>query len=218
MSVFEDVSQALNSLVKSISEVYRGNEQYRMIEAIFCGLLTAQPILFIGAHGTMKCVDYNTPILIAKKEGETLRWRMTSVGKVVEETKEHEEVYVLSLNPRSLKIEVKRVLAFVKEPAPKSLIQITTKSGRMIVATDNHAFLTLKDGELQVVNGRDLKPGDVVPAIKHLPDLNVSSEEINSCLARLLGVYLAEGCYEDKKAGSRFQHPLLSHYYDSAKS
>ena len=56
MSVFEDVSQALNSLIKSIAEVYRGNEQYRMIEAIFCGLLTAQPILFIGAHGTIKSI------------------------------------------------------------------------------------------------------------------------------------------------------------------
>ena len=51
---FEDVSQALNRLLKTVTEVYRGYHQYTMAETIFCGLLTASPILLIGSHGTMK--------------------------------------------------------------------------------------------------------------------------------------------------------------------
>ena len=51
---FEDVSQALNRLVRTVAEVYRGYYQYTMAETIFCGLLTGEPVLLIGSHGTMK--------------------------------------------------------------------------------------------------------------------------------------------------------------------
>jgi len=51
---FEDVSQALNRLVGTVAEVYRGYHQHAMIEAIFSGLLMAEPVLLIGSHGTFK--------------------------------------------------------------------------------------------------------------------------------------------------------------------
>jgi len=51
---FEDVSQALNGLVKSVAEVYRGYHQHAMIETVFCGLLMGEPVLLIGSHGTFK--------------------------------------------------------------------------------------------------------------------------------------------------------------------
>ena len=51
---FEDVSQALNRLQRTVVEVYRGYYQYTMAETIFCGLLTGSPVLLIGSHGTMK--------------------------------------------------------------------------------------------------------------------------------------------------------------------
>ena len=51
---FEDVSQALNSLVKMVTEVYRGYHQYTMAETVFSGLLAGEPVLLIGSHGSMK--------------------------------------------------------------------------------------------------------------------------------------------------------------------
>jgi len=51
---FEDVSQALNRLVATVAEVYRGYHQHAMIEAVFSGLLVAEPVLLIGSHGTLK--------------------------------------------------------------------------------------------------------------------------------------------------------------------
>jgi len=51
---FEGVSQALNKLVKSVAEVYRGYHQYTMIEAVFSGLLIGEPVLLIGSHGSFK--------------------------------------------------------------------------------------------------------------------------------------------------------------------
>jgi MoxR-like ATPase len=51
---FEDVSQALNRLVGTVAEVYRGYHQHAMIESVFSGLLMAEPVLLIGSHGTLK--------------------------------------------------------------------------------------------------------------------------------------------------------------------
>lgn len=51
---FDDISQALNKLVKSVAEVYRGYYQYIMIETVFSGLLISEPVLLIGSHGTFK--------------------------------------------------------------------------------------------------------------------------------------------------------------------
>jgi len=42
---FQDVSQALNKLQRTVAEVYRGYYQYTMAETIFCGLLTGEPVL-----------------------------------------------------------------------------------------------------------------------------------------------------------------------------
>ncbi|MGD6805826.1 MAG: hypothetical protein ACQCN4_02580 [Candidatus Bathyarchaeia archaeon] len=51
---FEDVSQAMNKLVATVTDVYRGYWQYAMVETIFCGLLIGEPVLLIGSHGVMK--------------------------------------------------------------------------------------------------------------------------------------------------------------------
>jgi MoxR-like ATPase len=51
---FEDVSQAMNKLVATVTDVYRGYWQHSMVETIFCGLLMGEPVLLIGSHGVMK--------------------------------------------------------------------------------------------------------------------------------------------------------------------
>jgi len=51
---FEDVSQALNKLVATVTDVYRGYWQHAMVESIFAGLLIGEPVLLIGSHGVMK--------------------------------------------------------------------------------------------------------------------------------------------------------------------
>jgi MoxR-like ATPase len=51
---FEDVSQAINKLVATVTDVYRGYWQHAMVESIFSGLLIGEPVLLIGSHGVMK--------------------------------------------------------------------------------------------------------------------------------------------------------------------
>ncbi len=76
---FEDVSQALNRLVMSVAEVYRGYHQYAMIEAIFSGLLIGEPVLLIGSHGTFKTSMasfvgklFDKPVVVLKRSFRSL--------------------------------------------------------------------------------------------------------------------------------------------------
>lgn len=77
---FEDVSHALNTLVKGVSEVYRGYQQYTMIETIFTGLLTGEVVLLIGSHGLLKTTSmasfigrlFSKPVVRLRESFESL--------------------------------------------------------------------------------------------------------------------------------------------------
>lgn len=51
---FEKVASALNKVYKAVSKLFRGYTQQNMIQVVFCGLLTGQPVLIIGEHASMK--------------------------------------------------------------------------------------------------------------------------------------------------------------------
>lgn len=75
---FEDISQALNRLVKSVAEVYRGYHQYAMIETVFSGLLVGEPVLLIGSHGSFKTSMasfigklFDKPVVVLKEKARS---------------------------------------------------------------------------------------------------------------------------------------------------
>jgi hypothetical protein len=51
---FEKVASALNRAFQGVEKLFRGYSQYNMAQAVFCGLLTGQPVLVIGDHASMK--------------------------------------------------------------------------------------------------------------------------------------------------------------------
>jgi hypothetical protein len=51
---FEKVASALNKVFQGVGKLFRGYSQYKMAQAVFCGLLTGQPVLVIGDHASMK--------------------------------------------------------------------------------------------------------------------------------------------------------------------
>jgi len=97
---FEDVSQALNKLVATVTDVYRGYWQHAMVEAVFSGLLMGEPVLLIGSHGVMKTSMANfvgslfdKPVVTVK---ETFRSR-SSLEKYFEDIGSQ-----LKINPENL--------------------------------------------------------------------------------------------------------------------
>src|SRR3989338_833236 len=113
----------------------------------------------VGPNGCGKCVDGKTSVTLSdgqRVEIENLVETGIKSSARVEllddgfcayaDTKSTPRVF--SLNPSTLKIEIRPILAFVKRKSPKFLLEIKTKSGRTITATDYHPFFTYSDATL----------------------------------------------------------------------
>jgi intein/homing endonuclease len=61
------------------------------------------------------------------------------------------------------------VTSVSKHVSPQNILQVTTKSGKQVVATEGHSFLTLDHGEYKEMKGSDLRIGDLIPMCKELP-------------------------------------------------
>ena len=58
------------------------------------------------------------------------------------------------------------------------LIEIKTRSGRKIIATDSHSFLIRKENNIEAIKGKDLRIKDRIPVVSTLP-LDSPKEFIN---------------------------------------
>ena len=60
----------------------------------------------------------------------------------------------------------------LKVPNQQKLLDITMDDGRKIVATPNHPFYLLKNGNLEVRQAAELEEGNFIPVAKKLPLLS----------------------------------------------
>jgi DNA-directed RNA polymerase subunit A' len=142
------------------------------------GIVAAQSI---GEPGTQMSIAKDESVII--REGGKVR--TVKIGQFVDglmerqlPTKEGETEWcdlqeaagfqVPSLNSKG-KIVWKPLRSVSRHTARRPLIRVRTRSGRRIVATDNHSFVTRLNGELVPVLGRELRTGEMLPVLKHLP-------------------------------------------------
>jgi hypothetical protein len=76
-------------------------------------------------------------------------------------------VKVPGLNYDTQKVEWKRVTEFSKHPPNGKLVRIKTKTGKVVIATLSHSFVTKKNGKVITIRGDQLKIGDIMPVIKN---------------------------------------------------
>lgn len=77
-------------------------------------------------------------------------------------------IKVPGLNYETQKVEWKRVTEMSRHPPNGKLVRIKTKSGRTVIATLSHSFVS-RDyfGKPYTIRGDQLKKGMVVPIIKN---------------------------------------------------
>jgi DNA-directed RNA polymerase subunit A" len=155
------------------------------------GVIAAQSI---GEPGTQMCVSYDEKIIIKHKN----KIRIVKIGNFVDKVFKkaeykkingyevyniplNEDISVLSVN-KNEKIEWRRVYALNRHKSPNKLIKIKTNSGRQIIATDFHSFVTRKNNEILPIAGRDLKVGDRIPVVQYIPEHCMTSLHINDYL------------------------------------
>lgn len=142
------------------------------------GVITAESF---GEPSTQMSIAKNEKIIIKIKD----RIKIIEIGKFVNGLIELKgslklnnseitpmndlDIYVPSLNQEE-KVEWKKVIECSRHKTNKKLIKLVTKSGRSIVATDNHSFVIRKDNSITPIKGADLDIGDRIPVINYLPE------------------------------------------------
>jgi len=141
------------------------------------GIVTAESI---GEPGTQMCTSYDEKVIFKFRN----RIKIMKIGEFVDKLFERvktrvkdsyeiynpsEEILVLSLD-QDEKLKWRKVLALNRVKSPKKLIKITTQSGRSIIATDYHSFVTRKNNSIVSIAGKDLFIGDRIPVMQYLPE------------------------------------------------
>ncbi|MEW6295489.1 MAG: DNA polymerase II large subunit [Candidatus Diapherotrites archaeon] len=98
--------------------------------------------------------------------------------KIIENTR---NLYAFNLNPKTKKIEKKKIIYFFKGKPPKHWIKIITKSKRNFVMTPDHKFCYFKGRELKIKDAKNAQKGNLIPVLKgSLEKAKIVKEEIIS--------------------------------------
>ena len=123
----------------------------------------------VGPNGCGKCLHPDSSVFLA--DG-----RVVKIGKLVENEiswarklisfddgigslENAKGLSVFSLNPKTLKLEKKRISSFIRRKSPPFLLKIKTKKGQEIITTHYHPFFTVKNGNLHKLTAEELKEG-----------------------------------------------------------
>lgn len=133
----------------------------------------------IGPNGSGKCVDGKTCIPLGNGEIKTIedlveqalvpQRSLQQFDDGVATTANPDNINVLSLNPRTLRMEQRRVAAFIKRTSPGFLLRIKTRTGRVIETTHYHPFFSLQQGELHTLRAEELIAGAFIALPHTLP-------------------------------------------------
>lgn len=183
----QEIKPAFSALQQLDTNLAESANARREIDLVWGAVLTRFLSLISGQLGKQflsmgrvqgPSVDFDDEILIRDNNEQIA---LTKIGDFVEGQKCGEptaigdcEVFdirckrfeALSFNKNSLKTEFKPITNVVKHRFLGNLLQITLESGRKARITGSHSIFTLRDGNIQVAFGEDLKEGDLVLAPK----------------------------------------------------
>jgi len=169
--------------------------------------------VILGPNGSGKSARYDTKVLTNSGE-------IRQIGEIVEESlKKSKEIKrlddgiytqenplkieILSLNPKSMKIEPKKVSAFIKRDGEKNLYTINTKTGKKVTTTGCHPVMTYQNGKVASQIVKNLKRGNFIATPNKLkfkeqnPSLKIRgipNKKLSNEFARFLGYIIGDGC------------------------
>lgn len=133
----------------------------------------------VGPNGSGKCLHGDSRVILADGRRIPIRDLFEDAAKrgtSIEELSDGlcinhnpRNIELLSLNPKTLKIEKRLIGAFIKRKSPAYLLRVRTRMGKEICTTHYHPFFTLKDGQLHTLTAEELKPGIKISTPRLLP-------------------------------------------------
>jgi chromosome segregation protein len=133
----------------------------------------------VGPNGCGKCVHGDTLVPTADGAVVSIRTLVEDAFARAESVEHMDDgqytydnpcgVEVLSLDRKTLKMEKRPVLAFVRRSSPDTLLKVTTRSGRTITATEYHPFFIQENAGVRSIRADELQPGLWVAMPRCLP-------------------------------------------------
>ena len=141
-------------------------------------------ILLVGDPGTAKSVHGSEKIYVGKLDGIQVQWAREEIrsfidnlllvyskqviisnGTEILSLPDSLTVFTQAMDPFSLKIRKSRIYEISRHQTNK-LVKIQTRSGRTVLATPDHSFTTIANGQLRVTTASDLHPGIYLPVAR----------------------------------------------------
>ncbi|MFW9830783.1 MAG: LAGLIDADG family homing endonuclease, partial [Candidatus Thorarchaeota archaeon] len=138
-------------------------------------------ILLVGDPGTAKSIHGTEKIYIGRQNRNHIQWSIEEIGSFVDgllkthpsqiirdgtteilSLPESSNIFTQSMDPVSLKIQKSKVFEISRHKT-ESLVRIQTRSGRTVIATPDHSFTTIDNGQLKVITANELQPGLYLP-------------------------------------------------------
>jgi chromosome segregation protein len=140
----------------------------------------------IGPNGCGKCLSGSSEVCLADGSKIPIKELVNRAFRRADNIEklddgylaypDNSEILVLSLNPRTLKIEPRPVCAFIKREAPEHLLRVKTKTGRTVTTTHYHPFFTITNGELVTLKADELKVGTRISSPRVLKIQNADNK------------------------------------------
>jgi KaiC/GvpD/RAD55 family RecA-like ATPase/intein/homing endonuclease len=193
------------------------------------GFVDGSVNLVTGKTGTGKCVTAGTPIVLSSGEIKTAKeiFDIFHSGDENEIWVQPNNLELPSLNPKTMKIEPKKVKFLYRQKITENIIKIRTTSGREIEITKAHPFVSLRNGEIIYKKATEIKRGNFVAIPRTIKksglinDGGVATQDMSS-LTKFLALQIAEGDEWMKKSYYlRFcnkDEQMLKYYFDLSKN
>lgn len=191
--------------------------RYRFYESLvnpseMVGVIAAQSIGEISTQLVLNSVAYDTELLLnfngtlkRVQIGEYIDTQMKRPLKIEDHPNDtklawlDEPVTILSCD-ESGKVAWKRVEAVTRHPVvnkdgTNTVLEVTTKSGRTVIATKGKSFLKRVDNKIVAVDGEDLRVGDHLPVSTILPipeDQIMEKLDVSQYLPKTEFIYMSE--------------------------
>ena len=169
-------------------------------------------VITSGKGGVGKSLGYSEYVALANGDviqigpyiDNLIENNKTAVKQLLIQTSQGNEVFgvleppqdlILNVvkNPSNLSLssETNKPIALMRKPAPQTLIRISTSNGP-IEATEEHKFITLKDGNIIKLRADELTDKDYLLEFNY-PPITREYEDANQDKARLLGYIIGDG-------------------------
>ena len=153
----------------------------------------------VGPNGCGKCVSGDTLITLADGREVEIRDLVQSALEKSFVREKYDDgfaaienpdnIEILSMNPATLKLEPRRVSAFIKRETTEKLLRIKTKSGREIEATPYHPLFTIDGGNIHALRADEIKEKLKIAVPRHLP---TKQKEVGFSKGNYLGLFEPE--------------------------